>query len=428
METQIAAPAKGAPATPLGLGLVGCGGFGRFCLEAYRAVPGLRLVAASDNDPGRLQATAADFGLQPYSDYAALLADPAVHIVAINTPPSLHGPQAVAAARAGKHIFCEKPLATSLDDATAVLRAVRDAGVVLSVDYVMRWNPLYWFLKHIQTVQVGDSPLLGPLQRYALENGAGDEQLAPAHWFWDPAISGGIFVEHGVHFFDACAWLAGTPVTVVQGLSLPRREPAGGNGGALLVDTVAATAVHTGGTIAGYYHAFTHANRAEYQSITLDWGFAHGVLYGWIPVDLDLEIWTDAAGCAQLEAMAGATDLLRVPGATPTGHEAITVQVVDHYGDATLWRGRGRARSVSDRVRLHVTLGGEAAKQQVYLTSVQAGMADLIGAITEGRAPRVTGLDAWHSLATAVAAQDATTGGCRVAPRPLPADLGPTLE
>ena len=91
MDTQIAAPAQSASATPLGLGLVGCGGFGRFCLEAYRAVPGLRLVAASDNDPGRLQATAADFGVQPYADYEALLADPAVQIVAINTPPSLHG-------------------------------------------------------------------------------------------------------------------------------------------------------------------------------------------------------------------------------------------------------------------------------------------------------------------------------------------------
>jgi predicted dehydrogenase len=428
METPIGVPAKGAPVPPLGLGLVGCGGFGRFCLEAYREVPGLRLVAASDNDPGRLQATAADFGLQPYGDYEAMLADPAVQIVAINTPPSLHGPQVVAAARAGKHIFCEKPLATDLDDATAVLRAVRDAGVVLSVDYVMRWNPLYWFLKHLQTLRTGDSPLLGPLQRYALENDAGDEQLAPAHWFWDPAISGGIFVEHGVHFFDACTWLAGTPVTVVQGLSLPRRETIGGNGGALLIDTVAATAVHTGGTMANYYHAFTHANRAEYQSITLDWGFAHGVLYGWIPVDLDLEIWTDAAGRAQLEAMAGATDLLRVPGVRPTSYEAITVQVGDHSGDATLWRGRGRARTVSDRVRLHVTLGGEAGKQQVYLASVQAGMADLIGAITEGRAPRVTGLDAWHSLATAVAAQEAANGGCRVEPRTLPADLGPTLE
>ncbi len=418
--TATAEPLQAAPAGVLGLGLVGCGGFGRFCLEAYRNVPGLRLVAASDNDPTRLAATADDFGLTAYSDYAAMLRDPQVQIVAVNTPPALHAAQAIAAAQAGKHIFCEKPLATSVADATAVLRAVRDAGVQISVDYVMRWNPLYWLLHRLQLQATAGGPLLGRLQRYALENLAGDEALGPDHWFWDAAISGGIFVEHGVHFFDACAWLMGSAPTVVQGLAVARP----GTAAPALVDTVLANTVHGQGATASYYHAFSHANRAEFQGITLDWGFAHGVLTGWIPVELTLEVWTDAAGAGLLQTLPGtAAEWLAVPGVVPSGQEHIAAVVVEEYSDAAPWHGRGVARPVSHRVWLQASLGGESAKSAVYTAGVQAGMADLVAAVAGGRSPRVSGLDAWRSVATAVAAQIAAQNGRLTVPDTLPVDL-----
>ncbi len=418
--TATAEPLRAAPAGVLGLGLVGCGGFGRFCLEAYRSVPGLRLVAASDNDPARLAATAADFGLTAYPDYAALLRDPQVQIVAINTPPALHAAQAIAAAQAGKHIFCEKPLATTVADATAVLAAVRDAGVQISVDYVMRWNPLYWLLHRLQLQATAGGPLLGRLQRYALENLAGDEALGPDHWFWDAAISGGIFVEHGVHFFDACAWLMGSAPTAVQGLAVARP----GVTAPAPVDTVLANTVHGQGATASYYHAFSHANRAEFQGITLDWGFAHGVLTGWIPVELTLEVWTDAEGAALLQTLPGAAAAwLAVPGVVPSGEEHIAAVVVEQYPAAAPWRGRGGARPVTQRVWLQASLGGEPAKAAVYTASVQAGMADLVRAIAGQPPPRVSGEDAWRSVATAVAAQTAAQEGRTVVPETLPAEL-----
>jgi predicted GH43/DUF377 family glycosyl hydrolase/predicted dehydrogenase len=409
-----------APGGGLGLGLVGCGGFGRFCLEAYRHVPGLRLVAVHDTDPARLTATAADFELTAYDDYAALLRDPQVQIVAINTPPALHAAQAIAAAQAGKHVFCEKPLATCVADATAVLAAVRAAGVQLSVDYVMRWNSLYWLLHRLQAQATPSGRLLGPLQRYALENLAGDENLGPDHWFWDATISGGIFVEHGVHFFDACSWLMGSAPQAVQGLAVARP------GHPALVDTVLATAVHPQGATASYYHAFSHANRAEFQGVTLDWGFAHGVLTGWIPVELALDVWTDTAGAALLQTLPGAAaDWLAVPGVLPSGQERIAVEVLEQYPAAAPWHGRGVARAVSHRMRLHADLGGEPAKPAVYTASVQAGMADLVSAITDQRPPRVRGADAWRSVANAVAAQTAAQAGHLVAPDPFPAALAP---
>lgn len=397
--------------------MVGCGRFGEFCLSAFATIPSLTLMGVTDRDQRRAQATAQAFGVTAYSDYLALLADPRVHVVAINTPPAQHAPMTLAAAAAGKHIFCEKPLATTIDDATAVLRAVRDARVQLAVDYVMRWNPLYGLLPKLASLPTGNGPLLGRLRRFALENFAADEDLALDHWFWDDAISGGIFVEHGVHFFDVCDWLMGSPPLAVQALQV--RRPGGGP-----IDTVAATCTHDGGRTASYLHAFTHPNRAQYQAITLDWGFAHGRLSGWIPIELDLDVWTDDHGLEALEGLATTSvELLQVPGYRLSGKESVEVSRVETYGNRRPWRARGESQDVSHRVRVRGRLGGDSAKQQVYQESVRAGMVDLVSAIIEDRSPLVAGVDVWPSLATAVAARKAAELAQPFVPDRLPADL-----
>ena len=396
--------------------MVGCGRFGEFCLTAFGTIPSLALIGVTDLDQRRAAATAEAFGVTAYSDYMALLADPRVQVVAINTPPALHASMTLAAAAAGKHVFCEKPLATTMEDATAVLRAVRDARVRLAVDYVMRWNPLYGLLRHLGSLTAGSGPLLGRLRRFALENYAADEDLAPGHWFWDEAISGGIFVEHGVHFFDICDWLMGSHPLAVQALQL--RRPGGGP-----IDTVAATCTHEGGGTSSFLHAFTHPNRAQYQSVTLDWGFAHGQLTGWIPVGLELEVWTDVQGLAVLEHLPTESgELLNVPGFRLSGDETVEVSQVETYGNHGPWRARGESRDVSTRVRVRASLGGEPAKPYVYQESVRAGMVDLVSAILEDRLPRVAGVDVWASLASAVAAREAARSAQPVLPAELPAD------
>ena len=397
--------------------MVGCGRFGEFCLTAFGTIPSLALIGVTDLDQRRAAATAEAFGVTAYSDYMALLADPRVQVVAINTPPALHASMTLAAAAAGKHVFCEKPLATTMEDATAVLRAVRDARVRLAVDYVMRWNPLYGLLRHIGSLTAGSGPLLGRLRRFALENYAADEDLAPGHWFWDEAISGGIFVEHGVHFFDICDWLMGSHPLAVQALQL--RRPGGGP-----IDTVAATCTHEGGGTSSFLHAFTHPNRAQYQSVTLDWGFAHGQLTGWIPVGLELEVWTDVQGLALLEHLPTESgELLNVPGFRLSGDETVEVSQIETYANHRPWRARSESRDVSTRVRVRASLGGEPAKPYVYQESVRAGMVDLVSAILEDRLPRVAGVDVWASLASAVAAREAARSAQPVVPAELPADL-----
>jgi predicted dehydrogenase len=365
-------------------------------LEAARELPGLVPVAVADRDRGRADALAAAHRLDA-CDPERLLADPRVAVVAIATPPSSHAELALAALRGGRHVFCEKPLATRQEDATEVLAAASGPGAPrLTVDYVLRRNPLYALLRRLQQT------LLGPPRRFAVENLAGDEHLGPGHWFWDREISGGIAVEHGVHFFDAGAWLLGSQPELV--LALEAARPDG------RVDTFLATAGHPGGATASYAHSFARPERAESQWTTLDWGeLADGRLYGWIPVELELDLRTDGAGLTAVQALTtNQQAALEVPGYRPSGAERITLELASR-GQPGRWD-----------LRLRATLGGQAAKPRVYRESVRAGLADLVGASATGAAPVVPPADAWTSLATALAAQESAASGTAARPATFP--------
>jgi predicted dehydrogenase len=359
-------------------------------------VPGLRPLAVADRNPERAEALAAAFGLEACPT-DRLLADPRVAVVAVATPPASHAELTLAALRAGRHVFCEKPLATRLEDADQVLAAAAAPGAPrLTVDHVLRRNPLYALVGRVQEA------LLGRPRRFALENLASDEHLGPDHWFWDREAGGGILVEHGVHFFDACAWLLGSQPELVQALEVARPDGR--------VDTVLATAAHPGGACASYAHSFARPDRAESQWTTLDWGAAaSGRLYGWIPVELELDVHTDGAGLAAVQALAtNQQAALATDGYRPSGAERISLELP------------GRGQPGRWDVILRATLGGQAAKGRVYRESVRAGLADLVAAVAEGRPPAVTAADAWTSLAAALAGQQAAATGAAARPARLP--------
>lgn len=196
--------AFGSKPPPLGYGLVGCGAFGRFCLRQYRAMPEVRLVAVADSDPQRAVDLAAEFDIEACRTPGELFSRADVQLVHIATPPFTHHALAMQALAAGKHVLCEKPLATRLDHARELVDEARRASRVLAVNLVMPYNPLCMAVKRI-----ADEEILGrPLHAF-FENYAKDEPLPPGHWFWDREKSGGIFVEHGVHFFDLYEWWLG---------------------------------------------------------------------------------------------------------------------------------------------------------------------------------------------------------------------------
>ena len=166
-----------------------------------------------------------------YTDWREMLRDPTIELIHIVTPPDKHAEMAIASLQAGKHVFVEKPLATRNADAQAILNAAQEAGKLAGINFVMRYNPLY---QSVQTI--ARAGWLGRLTHVGFENYASDEGLGDDHWFWDPVASGGIFVEHGVHFFDIVGAIVDAPARSVLGRTWTRgrrhgqRRPGAGAG------------------------------------------------------------------------------------------------------------------------------------------------------------------------------------------------------
>lgn len=128
---------------PLAVGLIGAGRMGSFHAEtlAHR-LPGVRLAAVADPAPGAAERLAAPLGCaMAYTDIGDLLADPKVDAVVIATPARTHADLVEAAARAGKAVYCEKPMAVALAEADRAIAAARAAGVALQVGFNRRYDP-----------------------------------------------------------------------------------------------------------------------------------------------------------------------------------------------------------------------------------------------------------------------------------------------
>jgi myo-inositol 2-dehydrogenase / D-chiro-inositol 1-dehydrogenase len=178
----------------VGVALIGSGRMGLFHGETLsRRLPGVRLVAVADPIPG----AAAKLGAErEYTDPEQVWTDSDVDAVVIAAPARFHAGLAVAAARAGKHIFCEKPMATTLADAERVVDAARAAGVVLQVGFNRRFAPDWAAARTlIDSGQVGTPRLLRSLTRDP--GGFDPARVAP----------GTIFLETLIHDFDALRFL-----------------------------------------------------------------------------------------------------------------------------------------------------------------------------------------------------------------------------
>src|SRR5262249_20949180 len=126
-----------------GVALVGGGGFGQFCLEAFAEMPEVRIVAVVDSDLNRAKSLARKYKDAAYADLEPGLAKSGVGCVQLCTPPYLHAAQGIAALEARKHVFCETPLALTIVDGELMIQTASENGVRLTVNYVMRYNP-FW--------------------------------------------------------------------------------------------------------------------------------------------------------------------------------------------------------------------------------------------------------------------------------------------
>ena len=121
--------------------IIGLGWWGRRHVDAMRDGGGLRYVLGVTHEPDDIAGFAAERGLPIATEYAAALADPAIRAVVLATPHSAHPAQVEAAARAGKHVFCEKPFALDVEDARSAIAACREADVVLGIGHDWRFRP-----------------------------------------------------------------------------------------------------------------------------------------------------------------------------------------------------------------------------------------------------------------------------------------------
>jgi predicted dehydrogenase len=136
----------------LGVGIIGTGWVTTPHIQAFERNPYTRVAAICSREKARAQDKAESMGLKhcaAYDVYEAMLCDPNIHIISICTPHNLHAEQAMRAAEAGKHILLEKPIALDLPSLRALERAVKKSGVKTVVSFVLRWNPLFQWIKSI---------------------------------------------------------------------------------------------------------------------------------------------------------------------------------------------------------------------------------------------------------------------------------------
>lgn len=362
----------------VGLGLIGCGSFGEFCLETYLRIGGLRLAAVADTRPSAADRLARRFHVPAVYAPAELIARADVDLVHLATPPATHYELGLAATRAGKHMLCEKPLATRLDHARDMLEAARDSRVILPVNFVLRYNGVTDAVK-----AVVESGLLGRPLYASLENFASDEQLGPTHWFWEKAVSGGIFIEHGVHFFDLYRhWLGPGQVVSAHVAARPAVD---------VEDRVMCTVRHDSGAMAHHYHGFDQPARLDRTTHRLLLEIGDIYVHGWIPTDLVLTAIVDAAGQAELERIC--------PGAA--------IDVLESYdtAEARRCRGRGRQREVDRKIRLTWCPGPD--KMALYRAAVHDLLVDQLAFIADpSHARRVTEQNGYDALALAASATE----------------------
>ena len=205
---------RGNSLPELGVGLIGTGFMGRAHALAFHNARttfdlpfNLKLVALADADAARAEQCAASWGFErSHGDWQQLISDPALNLVAITTPNLLHFPMAMAALEAGKAVYCEKPLAVSLEQAREMQAAARKAGVVTRVGYNYQHNPIIGLAK--QMIESGELGRIVSFQGEFSEDFMGDG-LSPWSWRCEEAHAGGALADLGSHLLAMARYLLG---------------------------------------------------------------------------------------------------------------------------------------------------------------------------------------------------------------------------
>jgi predicted dehydrogenase len=260
----------------LNIGIAGAGDFASFATKAFLKVPGIKIRGVVDINKMAAEQLANELNAKAYTDFEKFLADNRIELVYIATPPFLHYQQSKSALLAGKHVICEKPAALKSCEAGELAEIARASQLLYAVNLMQRYNPMYGVMKAIIKEEIFGNFLHGYFENYA-----SDANLEQSHWFWDESKSGGIFIEHGVHFFDMFSgWLCDGKVISAAQLQRPHIEKK-------LIDRVQAT-VHYNGCAVNFYHGFDQPKLLDRQEMRLQFERGDVRMYGWIPVRMKM--------------------------------------------------------------------------------------------------------------------------------------------
>lgn len=324
------------------VGVIGAGRIGSSHAQVVaERVPTTRLVAVADPRQDAAQALAGRFGARAFTDAGALIADPEVEAVLIAASSEAHTDLVVAAARAGKAVFCEKPMALTLDDADRAVAAAEEAGVVLQVGFNRRFDR--GFRDAHDAVAAGAVGQVQLMRSVTRDPGLANPAAVPP---WT------IFLLTLIHDFDALLWLnpGAEPVEVyatADALVAPEWKESG------LLDTAVVVITFDNGARATAEASFSAA-------------------YGY---DVRAEVFGSAG---MVLAGDGARSSARLFTATGAHHDTAR-------GDVELMLG-----------------------------SYTAEFVELAAAVTEHRAPCVTGHDARRALRVALACIESVRSGAPV--------------
>ncbi len=247
-----AAATSGGRSGDLRIGLTGCGSQGRTLLLAALKIPGVRFQAVCDVWPyhQRYAANILKEYKQPvtsYTDHGEMLAKERLDAVLIATPDWVHAGQTTAAVKAGAHVYCEKEMATTVDDARSMVLAAKKAGRLLQIGHQRRSNPRY---RHAENLIRGESilgrithaygqwnrsrpleqgwPRGSELDAAALKRSGYDTMERLRNWRWYRKFSSGPIADLGSHQVDIFGWFLGQPPSGVLAAggneSFPARE------------------------------------------------------------------------------------------------------------------------------------------------------------------------------------------------------------
>ena len=194
----------------LGVGVIGVGEMGKRHAENMRRhVPEAQLIAIADLSATRVQQVAEELELEhAYTSVEEMLQRKDIHAVVVGTPDKFHAAVIKAAATAGKEIFCEKPLAITLEDAESALEAVARAGVRLQVGFMRRYDPAYVAArKRVEAGEIGTPVVF---------KSVGRDKDEPPLSAYQSGVNGMLFYTNTIHDFDMARWLMQDEVTEVH--------------------------------------------------------------------------------------------------------------------------------------------------------------------------------------------------------------------